>query len=126
VADVTIWWPLVAWTDPQLELDGLAVRSWSMPKLRKHQYSIEIRNAKGQVVVFTKADWNSHELRLALAQLLRLDGVIEPLTISPLLGKDGESPKLAESLVLIGFAKKNPRHWDQRYAGVILPKRLRA
>ena len=61
-------------------------------------------------MLFTKADWNSHDLRLALAQLLRLDGVIEPLTISPPLGKESEGPKLAESLVLIGFAKKNPRH----------------
>jgi hypothetical protein len=95
-----------------LELDGLAVRSFFVPKPRKHRYSIEIRNANGQAVLFTKADWNSHDLRLALAQLRRLDGVIEPVLDpnSPLLGKDSEGPKLAESLVLNGFAKKNPRH----------------
>jgi hypothetical protein len=50
-----------------------------MPKPRTHRYSIEIKDAKGQSVLFTAADWNKFDLRVAVARILRLDGVIEPL-----------------------------------------------
>jgi hypothetical protein len=53
-----------------------------MPKPRTHRYSVEIKDAKGQSVLFTAADWNKDDLRVALARILRLDGVIEPLLIS--------------------------------------------
>jgi hypothetical protein len=53
-----------------------------MPKPRTHRYSIEIKNAKGQSVLFTAADWNKDDLHVAVARILRLDGVIEPLLFS--------------------------------------------
>jgi hypothetical protein len=53
-----------------------------MPKPRTHRYSIEIKDAKGQPVLFTAADWNKYDLRVAVARILRLDGVIEPLLFS--------------------------------------------
>jgi hypothetical protein len=53
-----------------------------MPKPRTHRYSIEIKDAKGQSVLFTAADWNKYDLRVAVARILRLDGVIEPLLFS--------------------------------------------
>ena len=53
-----------------------------MPKPRNHRYSIEIKDAKGQSVLFTAADWNKDDLRVAVARILRLDGVIEPLLFS--------------------------------------------
>jgi hypothetical protein len=58
------------------------VRSCSVPKPRTHRYSIEIKDAKGQSVLFTAADWNKDDLRVAVARILRLDGVIEPLLFS--------------------------------------------
>jgi hypothetical protein len=61
---------------------GVPVRSFAMPKPRPHRYSIEIKDAKGQSVLFTAADWNKDDLRAALARILRLDGVIEPLLFS--------------------------------------------
>jgi hypothetical protein len=53
-----------------------------MPKPRTHRYSVEIKDAKGQSVLFTAADWNKDDLRVAVARILRLDGVIEPLLFS--------------------------------------------
>jgi hypothetical protein len=53
-----------------------------MPKPRIHRYSIEIKDAKGQSVLFTAADWNKYDLRVAVTRILRLDGVIEPLLFS--------------------------------------------
>jgi hypothetical protein len=52
-------------------------RSSGMPnkRIRIHRYSIDIRDAKGQSVFFTAADWNDDERRAAIAQILRLEGV---------------------------------------------------
>jgi hypothetical protein len=76
--------------DAQLEHIGLLVRSCSMPKPRTHRYSIEIKDAKGQSVLFTVADWNKYDLRLALARILRLDGVTEPLLSSESVSPPGK------------------------------------
>ena len=46
-----------------------------MPNKRSRRYLIDIRDAKGQSVFFTAADWNDDERRAAIAQILRLDGV---------------------------------------------------
>ncbi len=46
-----------------------------MPNKRIHRYLIDIKDAKGQSVFFTAADWNDEERRAAIAQILRLDGV---------------------------------------------------
>lgn len=66
----------------QLQHAGVPIRSFAMPKPRPHRYSIEIKDAKGQSVFFTAADWNKDDLRAALARILRLDGVIEQLLFS--------------------------------------------
>jgi hypothetical protein len=44
-------------------------------RIRIHRYSIDVRDAKGQSVFFTAADWNDDERRAAIAQILRLEGV---------------------------------------------------
>ena len=72
----------------QLQRAGVPVRLFPMPKPRPKRYSIEIKDAKGQSVLFTAADWNKDDLRAALARILRLDGVIEPLLSS----EPGSSP----------------------------------
>ena len=46
-----------------------------MPNKRIRRYLIEIKDAKGQSVVFTAADWSDEERRAAIAQIMRLDGV---------------------------------------------------
>ena len=53
-----------------------------MRKPRPQRYSIEIKDAKGQSLLFAAADWNKDDLRVAVARILRLDGVIEPLLFS--------------------------------------------
>jgi hypothetical protein len=66
----------------RLQHAGVPVRSFAMPKSRPHRYSIEIKDAKGQSVRFTAADWDKDNLRVVVARILRLDGVIEPLSFS--------------------------------------------
>ena len=74
----------------QLEHTDVLVRLCSMPKPRIHRYSIEIKDAKGQSVLFTAADWNKYDLRVAVTRILRLDGVIEPLLFSEPVSRPSE------------------------------------
>ena len=46
-----------------------------MPNKRIRRYLIDIKDANGQSVFFTAADWSDEERRAAIAQILRLDGV---------------------------------------------------
>ena len=49
----------------------------AMPKTRTYRYSIEIKDAEGLSVLFTVADWDEADRRIAVSQILRLDGVVE-------------------------------------------------
>jgi hypothetical protein len=53
------------------------VVSFAMPKTRTRRYSIEIKDAECRSVLFTVADWDEDDRRAAVAQILRLDGVLE-------------------------------------------------
>jgi hypothetical protein len=53
-----------------------------MPGTRNRRYSIEIKDAKGVSVLFATADWDEDDRRAAFAQILRLDGVLEPTSFS--------------------------------------------
>ena len=46
-----------------------------MTNKRIRRYLIDIKDAKGQSVFFTAADWSDEERRAAITQILRLDGV---------------------------------------------------
>jgi hypothetical protein len=46
-----------------------------MPNKRIRRYLIDIKDANGQSVFFTAADWSDEERRAAITQILRLDGV---------------------------------------------------
>ena len=46
-----------------------------MPNRRIRRYLIDIKDATGQSIFFTAADWNDEERRAAIAQILRLDGM---------------------------------------------------
>ena len=46
-----------------------------MPRIRIRRYLIDIKDATGQSIFFTAADWNDEERRAAIAQTLRLDGM---------------------------------------------------
>ena len=46
-----------------------------MTNKRVRRYLIDIKDAKGQSVFFTAADWSDEERRVAITQILRLDGV---------------------------------------------------
>jgi hypothetical protein len=45
-----------------------------MPKSRARRYSIEIKEAKGEVLFSTIAYWDDQDRRIALAQITRLAG----------------------------------------------------
>jgi hypothetical protein len=44
-----------------------------MPSKCTRRYSIEINSTKHGTVLFTAADWNDEERRIALAQIMRLE-----------------------------------------------------
>jgi hypothetical protein len=44
-----------------------------MPSKCTRRYSIEIKSIEGVTVLFTAADWNDEERRIALAQIMRLE-----------------------------------------------------
>jgi hypothetical protein len=50
-----------------------------MPNRRIRRYLIDIKDATGQSIFFTAADWNDVERRAAIAQILRLEGVPESM-----------------------------------------------
>jgi hypothetical protein len=75
------------------------------------RYSIQIKDAKGSVVFATGAFWDGDDRRIAVAKILRLDGVIE----APSCPFHSPDPDLATNFDAASFAistpaKKNPRH----------------
>ena len=42
---------------------------------KQSRYSIEIKDDKGNTIIFTAADWTVDDRRVAVAQVLRLTGV---------------------------------------------------
>jgi hypothetical protein len=84
-----------------------------MPKPRTHRYSIEIKDAKGSVVLSTAAVWDEHDRRIAIARILRLDGVLDANLCSETLVRQyvrQDSEGMVASLTNITPAKKKPRH----------------
>ncbi|MEA2810184.1 MAG: hypothetical protein QOJ17_4325 [Rhodospirillaceae bacterium] len=44
---------------------------------RTRRYSIQIKDANGKSVLFTAVHWDEENRRAAVAQILRLDGVLK-------------------------------------------------
>ena len=82
---------------------------------KSDRYWIEIKDAKGSVVLSAAAVWDGDDRRLAIATILRLDGVLEPPSFpSQSSGQNVEGNSDIERIVaplsVITPAKKTPRH----------------
>jgi hypothetical protein len=82
---------------------------------KAHRYSIKIKDAKGSIVFATAAVWDGDDRRVAVAKILRLDGVLEaPSFPSQRSGKDVATnidvERMAASFAIAAPAKKKPRH----------------
>jgi hypothetical protein len=78
------------------------------------RYLIQIKDAKGSIVLSTVAVWDGHNRRAAVAKMLRLDGVLEPFSVpmhclSQDVATNIEVEKMAASFTN-ATAKKTPRH----------------
>ena len=92
-----------------LDSAGLHTSNSQMRKSRR--YSIEIKDAKGSVILTTAAVWDGDDRRIAVAKILRLGGVAEAPS-SPIRWP---AQDLAVNLEVASFAgstpaKKKPRH----------------
>jgi hypothetical protein len=79
------------------------------------RYWIEIKDAKGAIVLSTAVDWNGDERRVAVAKILRLDGVLDSTSApTECSGQDGrrniDVDRMGASLAVVTPAKKKPRH----------------
>jgi len=79
------------------------------------RYWIEIKDAKGSIILSAAAVWDGRHRRAAVAKILRLDGVLEPL--SYLIRGSGQDTatnfdveKMAASFAVATPARKKPRH----------------
>jgi hypothetical protein len=70
-------WEKVPWSLRVVEENQLGGKTLflGMPNKRIRRYLIDIKDANGQSVFFTAADWSDEERRAAITQILRLDGV---------------------------------------------------
>jgi hypothetical protein len=77
------------------------------------RYSITIKDAKGSIVFATAAVWDGDDRRAAIAELLRLDGVVEA-PYYPVHRQDVASifdvERMAASFATSAPTKKKSRH----------------
>ena len=77
---------------------------------KTRRYSIQIKDAKGPIVFATAAFWDGDDRRIAVAKILRLNGVAEaPSSPTHSLYQDLATNFEAASFALSAPAKKNPR-----------------
>jgi hypothetical protein len=84
---------------------------------KKRRYWIEIKDAKGSILLAAAAVWDGRDRRAAVAKILRLDGVLEaPSFPSQRSGEDVDVAtnidveRMAASFVITTPAKKKPQH----------------
>jgi hypothetical protein len=82
---------------------------------RTRRYSLKIKDAKGAIVFATAAVWDGDDRRVAIAKILRLDGVLgAPSLPSQRSGEDLATnldvERMAASFAITTPAKKKPRH----------------
>ena len=79
---------------------------------RTRRYSLQIKDAKGSIVFAAAAVWDGGDWRVAVAKILRLDGVLE--APSPdhrqYVATDLDVERMAASFAIATAAKKKPRH----------------
>ena len=82
---------------------------------KTRRYWIEIKDARGSIVLSTAVDWDGDERRVAVAKILRLDGVLDP-TSAPTecsgqdVGRNIDVDRMGASLAVIPPTKKKPQH----------------
>ena len=80
---------------------------------RTRRYSLQIKDAKGSIVFAAAAVWDGDDRRVAVAKILRLDGVLEAPTFPDhrqYAATDLDVERMAASFAIATAAKKKPRH----------------
>ena len=82
---------------------------------RTRRYSLQIKDAKGSIVFAAAAVWDGDDWRVAVAKILRLDGVLEaPSFPDQRSGEDVATTidveRMAASFGITTPARKKPRH----------------
>jgi hypothetical protein len=81
-----------------------------------HRYWIEIKDAKGSIILSIAAAWDGNDRRASIATILRLDGVQDPTSAASQcsgqdVGRNIDADTMdASSLDVVRPTKKNPRH----------------
>jgi hypothetical protein len=79
---------------------------------RTRRYSLQIEDAKGSIVFAAAAVWDGDDWRVAVAKILRLDGVLEAPSFPDhrqYAATDLDVERVA-SFAITTPAKKKPRH----------------
>jgi hypothetical protein len=79
---------------------------------RTRRYSLQIKDAKGSIVFAAAAVWDGDDWRVAVAKILRLDGVLEAPSTDhrQYAATDLDVERMAASFAIATAAKKKPRH----------------
>ena len=77
---------------------------------RTRRYSLQIKDAKGSIVFAAAAVWDGDDWRVAVAKILRLDGVLEAPSFRQYAATDLDVERMAASFAIATAAKKKPRH----------------
>jgi hypothetical protein len=80
---------------------------------RTRRYSLQIKDAKGSIVFAAAAVWDGDDWRVAVAKILRLDGVLEAPSFPDYrqyAATDLDTERMAGSFAITPPAKKKPRH----------------
>jgi hypothetical protein len=75
---------------------------------RTRRYSLQIKDAKGSIVFAAAAVWDGDDWRVAVAKILRLDGVLEAPSFPDY--RQYAATNLAGSFAITPPAKKKPQH----------------
>ena len=57
-------------------------RTFTSPMRKTHRYWIDIKDAKGSIILCVAADWDGDDRRAGVALILRLDGVLDSTSAS--------------------------------------------
>jgi hypothetical protein len=82
---------------------------------KTHRYWIDIKDAKGSIILCVAADWDGDDRRAGVAMISRLDGVLDPTSASSQssgedVGGTIDVDRVGASLDPITPLKKRPPH----------------
>lgn len=90
-------------------------RTFTSLMRKTHRYWIDIKDAKGSIILCVAADWDGDDRRAGVAMILRLGGVLDPTSASSQcsgqdVGGTIDVDRMGASLEAITPLKKRPPH----------------